>query len=582
MKKLIVLLILMWCGWAGGATYYVIDDPANSGTKVCYKSSSWPTGADTCNTNIKTLWLATSSGDAIVLDGGISGKSYSGTQLWVSSNPLISQQTNITIRSAVSGDPDYANHSGNVTITSSSNSTISNTHAGTVFSGISFVTTGGSGYVIGSSADMTIISPSIINGSTIFFSFTGGTNTLNITSYSGSADKIAVNQTSGTGSIVINSGIWDLTSVKSVQPFYVTAGTSFIVDGGTFTGSDTPNSVNTMFSIAGVATQIIKPGKIINAGYISISSNNATTELKIEPATGEQFLEITGGNYHGILIQNTGSGGNHEISHVFAHDFKGDNVTYKSCGIVGSTGAVGVSINHNIILPLANGIDMQATTATANTISNNIIMGGTLPNCHGLDSQSGAYSNKFANNIVYKRTGIDKGQCFSFSIGTTHAHHLFDNNLCYLTNGQDADLVYGAYSADGSTSETYSTSLADWQAIVVTQSDLGWFTGLGGTGRAGVSDIYADPLFVDAPNGDYRLFSNSPVINQGAVIDGLGDLYAYDNYTGALVQVYDDDTNTLMNGGVDGVSIGAYEPPVWMYGRNINSLNMSMTLGGGL
>jgi len=93
----------------------------------------------------------------------------------------------------------------------------------------------------------------------------------------------------------------------------------------------------------------------------------------------------------------------------------------------------------------------------------------------------------------------------------------------------------------------------------------------GGTATASnnYASIDSNPFFVNATSNDFRLKSNSPLINQGVVVDGIGDIWAYDNYTNALIQVYDDTNNLRMNGWGDGVDIGAYTFPAPDTGQHI-------------
>ncbi len=81
-----------------------------------YKSGTWPTASDTAGT-MKQAFTAMSAGDTLVLGGGTTGITYSGTTDIADSFPWdFYNKANTTIRTALSTDPEYSSHNGIVTL----------------------------------------------------------------------------------------------------------------------------------------------------------------------------------------------------------------------------------------------------------------------------------------------------------------------------------------------------------------------------------------------------------------------------------------------------------------------------------
>lgn len=526
MRRFIVLiltsLLLLAVQAQGATTYYAVPDiynpamppaPVSSGvTYIVAKAGAWPTSKADCISgvsSIQALWTASANGDAIVLSGGVSGVTYTGTAIDTDSW-LTSAKTNTTIRAADPSDPSYLSHNGPPTLAvNGANRLFTNNQTGTVIKGIGWHSPTGAGsvYVGYLSQDITFDScPFENNGGVGFWSIGGANVTFLGCTYRGTANLGVISMTSGSLRIFNNPGeTWDTSNITTQVVFNLTGGTSVDIGGPEgcmltntcpeFRGSNSnavigysgvTNTTNNMFTISGIATQKIQDVKITRAGYYTVKSNNATNELKI------RRNEIAESNYHAVFAENAGTGEDSEVNDNYIHDLQGaDNSNYKSCGIRFGAGVVNTWVLRNrVILPYANGIDLGDSAVSGNSVFFNTIFGGLLPNCHGLNAQSGAHDNWFGYNHVTKRTGIDKGQLFSWTIGTTHAKNYFDHNIGILTGGQDANLVYGSYVPDGSASVTSSTSLANWKSIVAAQSAAGWFSDLSGAGAAGTHDVY--------------------------------------------------------------------------------------------
>lgn len=118
MKKLLLSLLLFLLlpvtGW--GATIYVKDDPNNSGTKVCYKADGFAdaTCSDgTGNTDINAAIAAAGIDGTVVLSGGASGYTYTGTQI-DATDGLDTTSAGLTLRGATTADG--AGHAGAVVV----------------------------------------------------------------------------------------------------------------------------------------------------------------------------------------------------------------------------------------------------------------------------------------------------------------------------------------------------------------------------------------------------------------------------------------------------------------------------------
>jgi hypothetical protein len=128
MRKLLLTIISLFylvpSGWA--ATIYVVDGTANPGTKVCYKSGSWPAAAcadGTDNSTIEAAYTAAGTGGSVIISGGALGGAgivYTDTQLDVD-NSIHDTANNVTVRGCKTTDTGYATHGGPVTIQSTTN-----------------------------------------------------------------------------------------------------------------------------------------------------------------------------------------------------------------------------------------------------------------------------------------------------------------------------------------------------------------------------------------------------------------------------------------------------------------------------
>lgn len=131
MKRLLIILLLLFATQAWGATYYISKDAGNVGTKVCVDTTPWGTG--TCNTTISAVVASKASGDIFVLDGGASGVTYTAAEI---NSPISLSNTNQTITSSANPTYSSSGHVGYATLDNNGGNYIlySNAKAGFVFS----------------------------------------------------------------------------------------------------------------------------------------------------------------------------------------------------------------------------------------------------------------------------------------------------------------------------------------------------------------------------------------------------------------------------------------------------------------
>lgn len=112
-KIFLTILILLWCSGAWGATYYVEPDINNPTTKIMYNVGDWPSdnpGTRVTNKDLEDVRVAAGDSGIIILSGGESGITYSGTML-DSADGLDITTTNQTWQTSTDN-----NHNGTVTI----------------------------------------------------------------------------------------------------------------------------------------------------------------------------------------------------------------------------------------------------------------------------------------------------------------------------------------------------------------------------------------------------------------------------------------------------------------------------------
>ena len=122
----IVLALLLIAPAAWGATYYAVYADLGDGVQLYYRAETWPTASEknqTVTNDIEEYLVSVlSAGDYLVLSGGASETVYANTVL--DGDSQLAWTTGKNLRSAISTDPDYAQHSGQVILRSATQTTI--------------------------------------------------------------------------------------------------------------------------------------------------------------------------------------------------------------------------------------------------------------------------------------------------------------------------------------------------------------------------------------------------------------------------------------------------------------------------
>jgi len=236
----------------------------------------------------------------------------------------------------------------------------------------------------------------------------------------------------------------------------------------------------------------------------------------------------------------TGSGGGIEVLSVATITLF-DNVLKQNTGrngggirIVGGT----VSISGNDLLQntmsggSGAGINLQLGANNVGTCIDNVFVGNGNNNTA---SQGGGFycslsgnSNtwlRFVNNTVSGNTSTNGGGVYFTIAGSTERLQVYNNTIWGNTAATGKDIYLTGY---GSEKRLYNNNVH----------------GMSGLWDFAVGNIDVDPLFVDAPNGDYHLRANSLCINAG-------------NNSAPGLPVVDKDGNVRIGDGT--VDIGAYE-----------------------
>lgn len=403
------------------STYYIIKDPLNAG-KIRYLLNTWPApdgGNGTGNTDITTL-LNLASGNTIVVDGGASGLTYSGTELFTNST-LSPFRSNFTFRSPISSDPSYTSHNGLVTFlaansavvfaaTSASNITVSNFIFQSTTSGASKLLD--FNIASGTVSNCTIIANSSSHTNVIAVRGNGTNMTFSNLTYSGTCNANVILHTNGT--LTVSGGNIDASHIASNAAIN-SSGANVIVVIDLLTLSGNVSSTSSGFGIS-VNTDIsftLTNSIIYNFNTSAIITSNSNS-VSIH---GNLIYNIT----NGYGISNGSAGAN--IYNNTIHD-----VTYASNGYGIYSLASNCTIYNNIIYNVdAMGIYIGGSTSNVylNTIHdcwNKLARGkGGIGSGIGLvDSASGnlIYRNYIYNNFI--------GISFDIAAGTG-ANAVFSN-----------------------------------------------------------------------------------------------------------------------------------------------------------
>ena len=416
------------------ATYYVIKDPSSMGY-VRYLANTWPAANGSNGTGGVTLSaiLNLSSNSTIIIDGGVSGLSYSGSELGTSGT-LSSYKANLVIRPANISDPDYTSHNGGVSFISSSGAILLSTVVMTGFNFTGFVfesTAAGGGTCLfdlnitsGTFTDCSIINNYGGHSSGVVLVRGATSNvTFNNTNFSGTGNNMYILQ--NTGALAVNDCIMDGTRITSHAAINCSgSGSTTLLHALTITGNSGSASGNMAISAGVCSSFTISNCDISNYGATPITISASATNVL-----------IFGNNIH----NGTGYGITNNSSGAQIYNNVINNITYSSNGY----GIYNNSNNSSIYENIIHDMDGSGIYNLGNT---NNIYRNTIYNCwNGLARGSGGVGsammiaggssgNKIYRNYVYNNF---KGIAIATSSGT--GANIIYANLAYHNYVNDID-----------------------------------------------------------------------------------------------------------------------------------------------
>ena len=140
-------------------------------------------------------------------------------------------------------------------------------------------------------------------------------------------------------------------------------------------------------------------------------------------------------------------------------------------------------------------------------------------------SLNGTATLQFVNNTLWANSAVNGGGAYFELMGSTELLHVHNNIIWGNTADSGGDVYLTGYGAER---DSYNNNYHDMWGL--------W--------DFDVSSLDVDPLFVDAPNGNYHLRANSLCVNAG-------------NNDAPELPLVDKDGNVRIGDGV--VDIGAYE-----------------------
>ncbi|MCL1857295.1 MAG: hypothetical protein FWF84_06645, partial [Kiritimatiellaeota bacterium] len=277
------------------------------------------------------------------------------------------------------------------------------------------------------------------------------------------------------------------TAKKSIQAAVsaAAAGEKVVVWNGTYAPIVTSNKRIVIESVNGAGWTMIDGGGTNRCATLGAAVAHTNTVLAGFTLTNGWASASGGGSCYGTLeacvLSGNAAGSNGGGSYYGTLNrctLSGNAVTGTWCG---GGGAHGGTLNH---CTLSGNVADQGGGAHSATLNNCTVTGNTAGNAGGVGAGGGAYGGTLNNCTVTANQAVYGGG-------------VYNNSL--VNNG----IVWGNASRSGATDNYVNGSVFNHSCTAPLP---------GGDGEGNVS---ADPKFVDAESGDFRLQSDSPCIGKG-------------------------------------------------------------------
>lgn len=388
----------------------------------------------------------------------------------------------------------------------------------------------------------------------------------------------AVQDDTDPGEVIIESdGVFD-ESVTVNESVTVRAGTGFSPTILRTSGSFGPFRISANLDTA--TTVVLRDLTVIDDGTsngtaISVT-NNAMSELLVVELDNVEVQELVGnqGIRHG-----SGTGPTELRVHDSRFVCTGDGSGAPSCILQDPPQAAGTLIARDNVFQFsrADGVvqDGSAGVLVTATLDRNVFQGfeaGGFDGRNGVDisgpnSPGGIAVTMTITNNLFR----DVRSAVSVNGQNDNNHTVFVNNNT-IVNASENAIDLQAFSSSTVTARINNNIIFNSAGFGIDASANGGTIDLsnannlffanaagdfGGSASAGAGDLTANPQFVDAVGGNFRLVLGSPAVDSGnnTPTGGLGDGFDLDG----LTRIADGDGN-----GSDVVDRGAYESAVFM------------------
>jgi hypothetical protein len=366
--------------------------------------------------------------------------------------------------------------------------------------------------IIGAGAATTTIDGTGFNNSVV--TFNGTRQSPLLTGFTITGGKGDQAREVGGVPVMIGGGIQILASSPIITNTVITGNTvdeGYCIGAGIYVYSvvSAPQIINNVIS-NNVAVSLTVPDSG-EGGGIYVASKSG--EVVIRGNRFESNQAISGG---AAYIDNLAVG----IAEIAANTIAGNTARDGAGLFIRDSIGSGTSVTNNLFLgngsseagARGGGVFAWSNDTGAFSIANNTFIGNSVPAGNAgavwLDDSTSTGLNTIANNVITENTALDGG-------GFDHTLFFGEirNNDLYANIGGD---LY-----DG-----------------------------GGSGALMAGNVFTDPQFVSAANGNYRLLASSPAIDTG------DDLFAPTDDLDGFYRPYDGDSDTILIS-----DIGAYEFP---------------------